>query len=128
MNQEGAKLVADLSHARLALYEAQRLAREQEAKLEQIPALERQLHGAQEKAADKDGRIEQLNQQLLATNASGEQLAGKVRELEIALAGARATTDGQLGLAAELRRLLDSHGKSVQVKNRRNGTAPDNKA
>jgi hypothetical protein len=51
LNQKGAKLVADLSHARLAVYEAQRLSREQEAKLEQIPALERKLHGVEEKSA-----------------------------------------------------------------------------
>jgi len=127
MNQEGAKLVADLSHARLAVYDAQRLVREQAAKLEQIPALERKLHVAQEKFADKDGRIEQLNHQLQAANANGEQLAGKVRELEIALAGARATADGQLGLAAELRRLLDGHGQGDQVKKRRDGTASNNK-
>jgi chromosome segregation ATPase len=128
LNQEGAKLVADLSHARLAVYEAQRLAREQEAKLEQIPALERKLHGTEEKSSDKDGRINQLARQLEASNANGEQLAEKVHELEIALAGVRATADGQLGLAAELRRLLDSHGQDDQAKKRRGGTASDNEA
>jgi hypothetical protein len=101
--------------------------REQEAKLEQIPALERKLHGAEEKSADKDDRIEQLSHQLEAANVNGEQLAGKVHELEIALAGARATADGQLGLAAELRRLLDSHGQGDQGKKRRGETASDNK-
>jgi hypothetical protein len=40
---------------------------------------------------------------------STEQLTARVRELELDLAGARATADGQLGLAAELRRMLDGY-------------------
>lgn len=110
LNQEGAKLVSDLAHARLAAYESQRLAREQEAKLEQIPALERQLHGAQEKTAAQETHLAQREQQLQAASAEGERLGRQVHELEVALAAARANADGQLGLAAELRRLLDSHG------------------
>lgn len=116
---------------RLAENEAHRASLEDKhnhARLEHIPALERKLHGAQEKSTEKDGRIEQLNHQLQAANANGKQLAGKVHELEIALAGARATADGRLGLAAELRRLLDSHGQADQVKKRRDGTASDDKA
>ncbi|CAN7329874.1 DNA-binding protein [Pseudoduganella sp. LjRoot289] len=74
LNQDNAKLVADLAHARLAAYDAQRVAREQDAKIELLNA--------------------------------------QVRELELELAGARAITDGQQGLAAELRRMLDGHGGS----------------
>lgn len=128
LNQEGAKLAADLSHARLAVYEAQRLAREQEGKLEQIPLLEQKLHEVQEKSADKDARIENLDHQLRSANANREQLAGKVHDLELALATARATADGQLGLAAELRRLLDNHGASDQAKKQRGGGASKSKA
>ena len=72
LNQDNAKLVADLAHARLAAYDAQRVAREQDAKMELLHA--------------------------------------RVRELELELAGARAVTDGQQGLAAELRRMLEGHG------------------
>jgi chromosome segregation ATPase len=116
LNQEGAKLVADLSHASLAVYEAQRLAREQVAKLEQIPRLEQKLHRAQEKSADKDTRIEHLSQQLHSAETNSEQLVGKVHELELALAAARATEDGQLGLAAEFRRMLDEYGTIEKAK------------
>lgn len=77
LNQDNAKLVADLAHARLAAYDAQRVAREQES------------------------RIALLN--------------GKVRELELELAGARALTEGQQGLAAELRRMLDGHGGAAKT-------------
>jgi chromosome segregation ATPase len=76
LNQDNAKLVADLAHARLAAYDAQRVAREQDAKM--------------------------------------ELLNGRVRELELELAGARAVTDGQQGLAAELRRMLDGHGAAAK--------------
>lgn len=76
LNQDNAKLVADLAHARLAAYDAQRVAREQEARM--------------------------------------DLLKGKVRELELELAGARAVTDGQQGLAAELRRMLDGHGGAAK--------------
>ncbi|MYM92326.1 DNA-binding protein [Duganella vulcania] len=128
LNQEGVKLVADLSHAKQALYEAQRLAREHEAKLEKIPALEQKLQGAQEKSADSDARIEHLTNQLQAADSHAKELAGKVRELELALASARATADGQLGLAAELRRLLDSHGNADQAKERGEGATSASKA
>lgn len=77
LNQDNAKLVADLAHARLAAYDAQRVAREQDAKMDLLNA--------------------------------------QVRELELDLAGARAMTDGQQGLAAELRRMLEGHGGSAKA-------------
>jgi chromosome segregation ATPase len=109
LSQETAKLAADLAHARLAAYEAQRMAREQEAKLEQVPMLEQKLRGLREKLAGKEEEIQRFASQLQLDQISTEQLTARVRELELDLAGARATADGQLGLAAELRRMLDGY-------------------
>jgi chromosome segregation ATPase len=109
LSQETAKLAADLAHARLAAYEAQRMAREQEAKLEQVPMLEQKLRGLREKLAGKEEEIQRFASQLQLDQTSAEQLTARVRELELDLAGARATADGQLGLAAELRRMLDGY-------------------
>jgi chromosome segregation ATPase len=63
--QDAAKAGAELAHARVAAYDAQRQAREQEARLEQM------------------------------------------RETELELARARATLEGQSGLVAQLRDMLD---------------------
>ncbi|KQV82468.1 hypothetical protein ASD15_10620 [Massilia sp. Root351] len=63
-NQEAAKAATELAHARVAAYDAQRLAREQEARL------------------------------------------GQMREMELELARSRAAADGQAGLVAELRGML----------------------
>jgi chromosome segregation ATPase len=128
LNQESVKLAAELSHSRHALYEAQRLAREQEAKLERMPVLDQKLHTALEKSGEKDARIEQLNSQLQASDANGAQLTSKIHELEIALAGARAMADGQQGLAAELRQMLDNHSQGDHAKKRRDRAAPGDKA
>jgi chromosome segregation ATPase len=126
LSQEAAKLAADLAHARLAAYEAQRLAREQEAKLEQVPILEQKLRGLREKLAGKEEEIQRFAKQLQLDQTSFEQLTVRVRELELDLAGARATADGQLGLAAELRRMLDGYGGSSKPRTAR-GTTRANK-
>lgn len=116
LNQEGTKLVADLSHARLAVYEAQRIGREQATKLEQASIFEQKLFAQQEKCADKDAQIAELSRQLQAVSADGERLTAKMHELEIALAAARAISDGQHGLAAELRRMLDGYAGAAKSK------------
>lgn len=82
LNQEGAKLVADLSHARLAIYEAPRRAHEQDTKLEQILALERKLHGAEDASADQESRIKQLSRQWEAANANCEHMAAEGTSLK----------------------------------------------
>lgn len=65
VNQDAAKAAADLAHARVAAYDAQRLAREQEARL------------------------------------------GQMREMELELARTRAAAEGQAGLVAQLRDMLN---------------------
>lgn len=122
LSQEAAKLAADLAHARLAAYEAQRLAREQDAKLEQVPILEQKLRGLREKLAGKEEDIQRFASQLRLGLTSAEQLTARVRELELDLAGARATADGQLGLAAELRRMLDGYSGSSKPRTARGTT------
>lgn len=68
LNQEGAKLVAELSHAKQALYEQQALGRRQDQKIDQLHA--EQLH-----AGD-------LERQLAAKVTGNEVLLGQVAELE----------------------------------------------
>jgi chromosome segregation ATPase len=125
LSQEAARLAADLAHARLAAYEAQRMAREQEAKLEQVPILEQKLRGLREKLAGKEDEIQRFASQLQLDQASTEQLTARVRELELDLAGARATADGQLGLAAELRRMLDGYSGNSKPRAQRGGARTD---
>lgn len=110
LNQDGAKLVGELSQARIALYDAQRLAREQATKLEFIPAMEQKLRAATERLDEKQGVIDDLTTQLRGAEMLGQELSNKVQRLEVELAGARANADGQLGLAAELRRLMAEKG------------------
>jgi chromosome segregation ATPase len=71
--------------------------------------LEQKLRGLREKLAGKEEEIQRFASQLQLDQTSAEQLTARVRELELDLAGARATADGQLGLAAELRRMLDGY-------------------
>lgn len=127
LNQDGALLVADLSHARQTTYEAQQTVRRQETRIEQISVLEQQRQGLQDKLADKDSEALRMADQLNVAQTRGEQLAERVRELELELAGARATAEGQQSLAAELYRLLNEHGESGKSRTRRHGAAPAGK-
>ncbi|MES2323880.1 MAG: DNA-binding protein [Pseudomonadota bacterium] len=105
LNQEGARLVADLSHAQATLYDQQAQGRQL---VQQIATLQDAAQQALIRLAAKDAQTEALHDQAAAAASKAEAAFGLVRELELALATAHATLASQHEVASELRAHLAS--------------------
>lgn len=99
LNQEGARLVAELTHARHALQDEQKGSRQLTQRIEALQAAERRTDVLQ-------AQVQGLQEQLTAAAAKVEGLTGQVREHELAAAAAHAKLAAQEGMVAELRGFL----------------------
>jgi chromosome segregation ATPase len=105
LNQEGAKLVAELSHLKQALYEQQSAGRGQAKRIEQLQALEAQFAG-------QAAQLQAATERLAGADKRIAELTGQVRDGELALSAAQATLAAQQGIAAELRSFLSDTSRS----------------
>ncbi|QGS31162.1 coiled-coil domain-containing protein [Cupriavidus metallidurans] len=106
LNQDGARLVTELSHTRQALREAQEFGRRQAQKLEALQPIEQRNGVLAAQIADKDSHAQALQEQLGAALAQASSLSTQVRDLELALAQSQARYEAQQGIVAELRTYL----------------------
>ncbi|TDF62211.1 hypothetical protein [Cupriavidus sp. L7L] len=104
LNQEGARLVAELSHTRQALQQAQEFSRRQGQQLEALQSIEQRNGALAVQLADKDAHAQALQEQLAVAQTGS--LSTQVRELELALVQAQAKCEAQQGIVAELRTYL----------------------
>ncbi len=102
LNQEGARLVTDLSHAQHALYDQQARGRQLEQKLEVLQSVEQQIKAAEVRLAGKEDQLYAYKEQLNASIVKTEELASQVRDLELTLVAAEAKLTAQQGVQAEL--------------------------
>jgi chromosome segregation ATPase len=100
LNQEGARLVTDLSHAQGALYDQQAQGRQL---AQQIAALQEVARQASVELAGKDAQAAALTEHAAAAHVRSEIAVAQVRELELALATAKATLASQQDVVSELR-------------------------
>ena len=114
LNQEGGRLVADLSHAQSALYEQQARGRQLEQKLETLQAIEQHAKALETRLADRDIQLQAQKEQLEASCNKSQGLADQMRELELALAAADAKLAAQQGVVADLRTYLDARGTAIE--------------
>lgn len=103
LNQEGARLVADLSHAQKALYEQQAQDRQLSLQLSALQDASRQAELLASQLADKEAQLQASQDHLAAAAARSEACSSQVRELELALAAARATLAAQQEIADAVR-------------------------
>ncbi len=108
LNQEGVRLVADLSHAQNALYEQQTRGRQLEQKLEALSAAERQAQTAEAKLSHREAQLQDQKEQLDESKLKVQGLEAKVRELEMVLAAGQAKLTAQQEVMVELRAYLDA--------------------
>lgn len=113
LNQEGVRLVADLSHAQNSLYDQQARGRQLEQKLETLQSAEQYAKTLEARLADKEIQIYVQKGQLDTSIVKAEELACQVRDLELALAVAEAKLSAQQGVATELRAYLDVRNQSI---------------
>ncbi|RFP10963.1 integrase [Duganella sp. BJB488] len=107
LNQEGAKLVTELSHAKQDLYEQLTRGRKLEEKIDTLQCLHTHAADTERQLAAKIAEAELLAEQLAAANDQITPIKTQVRELELSLAQANAKLQGQEQIGEQLRAYLD---------------------
>jgi chromosome segregation ATPase len=106
LNQEGARLVGDLSHAKQGLYEQQSQGRQLTAQLAASQELAKQASVLANQISSKDEQVTALQKQLISATDHAKTTSARCRELELALATSQATLASQQEVAAQLRAYL----------------------
>lgn len=107
LNQDGAKLVAELSHTKQNLYEQLTRNRKLEEKIETLQRLQNHTADTERQLATKIAEGDLLAEQLVAANDQIAPIKKQVRELELALAQANAKLQLQEQIGDQLRSYLD---------------------
>lgn len=107
LNQEGAKLVSDLSHTKQNLYEQLTQGRKLEQKIEVLQSLQVHASNTERQLASKIAEAELLTEQLANANDQIAPIKVQVRELELLLAQANAKAQAQEQIGEQLRAYLD---------------------
>ena len=107
LNQEGACLVTDLSHARQALHEEQESGKRLMKKIDSLQTTEQRNGALTAQLADKEESILVLSQQHKTATEQVRGLLAQVRDLELALAQSQAKCETQQSLVNEFHTLLE---------------------
>jgi DNA repair exonuclease SbcCD ATPase subunit len=113
LNQEGARLVAELAHTRQDFQQAQELNRRQTQKLEALQPIEQHNGVLTAQLADKDAYAHALQEQLAVALAQAGSLSTQVHELELAVAQSQVRYETQQGIVQELRSYLAPTAKTT---------------
>lgn len=103
LNQEGTRLVSDLSHAEKRLFDEQNNARQLATRLEALQGLAQRCQTLETLSAEKAELARELKAELNATTAHVDVLAGEVRTLELELAAAKGKLEAQQALVDDFR-------------------------
>jgi hypothetical protein len=107
LNQEGARLVLELSHTKQSLYEQLTNGRKLEQKIEQLQAAHLHTGDLQRQLVSKIAEAEVLSDQLKASQAQLEPAKARLREFELLLAQANAKAQAQDQIGEQLQAYLD---------------------
>jgi uncharacterized coiled-coil DUF342 family protein len=95
LNQEGARLIAELTHTRQALSTEEEKGKRLLRELENLRAVATRLDVLTAQMVDREAQAQDLRQQLASATEKRDNLADQVRGLEQALAQANARADAQ---------------------------------
>ncbi|MBA5604275.1 DNA-binding protein [Duganella sp. FT3S] len=107
LNQEGAKLVSELSHTKQNLYEQLTQVRKLEQKVDSLQSLQVRASDTERQLVGKIAETVLLTEQLNNTNDQIAPIKAQVRELELLLAQANAKVQAQEQIGEQLRAYLD---------------------
>ena len=107
LNQEGARLVLELSHTKQSLYEQLTNGRKLEQKIEQLQAAHVHTGDLERQLVSKMAEAEVLSEQLKAAEAQLEPAKAKAREFELLLAQANAKAEAQDQIGEQMQAYLD---------------------
>jgi chromosome segregation ATPase len=107
LNQEGARLVLELSHTKQSLYEQLTQGRKLEQKIEQLQSLQQHTGDLERQLASKTAESELLAERMKEVDAQLAPANARTRELELQLAEANAKALAQEQIGEQLRVYLD---------------------
>jgi chromosome segregation ATPase len=107
LNQEGARLVLELSHTKQSLYEQLTQGRKLEQKIEQLQSLQQHAGDIERQLASKIAEAELLAEQLKNVNEQLAPVLARSRELELQLVQANARAGAQEQIGEQLRAYID---------------------
>lgn len=107
LNQEGARLVLELSHTKQSLYEQLTQGRKLEQKIEQLQSLQQHAGDIERQLAGKIAEAELLVERVKEVDAQLAPASTKIRELELQLAEVNARALAQEQIGEQLRGYLD---------------------
>ncbi len=113
LNQEGVRLVADLSHAQQALREEQERGRRSAARIDALQAVEKRCSVLESQAVDRETVLADLRRQSAAAAALAESSASQLQSAQLELAAAKAALATQQEIVAGLRSYLDPREKAA---------------
>lgn len=103
LSHEGARLIADLSHARKGLIDSQTHERQHQQKLETLLTVEQRCKALEEQLVERASRIAELTCQVSAAALESSELAKRLHLLDVDLSAARATIEAYQTTLIELR-------------------------
>jgi uncharacterized coiled-coil DUF342 family protein len=107
LNQDGARLIAELTHARQILSASEENSKRQVRELESLRLTAARHDVLVAQVADRDSQVQELRQQLAAVAEKRDNLVDQVRSLDQALAQANARADAQETVTMRLQALLE---------------------
>jgi len=107
LNQEGARLIAELTHARQSLSAEEERGKRQLRELEDLRTIAARHDVLTAQAAEREAHAQDLRQQLAAITEKLDNLIDQVRGVEQALAQASARAEAHEGVAMKLQTLLE---------------------
>jgi CII-binding regulator of phage lambda lysogenization HflD len=107
LNQEGARLVLELSHAKQSLYEQLTQCQKLEQKIERLQSLQQHAGDVERQLTSKIAEAELLAERLKEVDAQLAPASARTRELELQLAEANARALAQEQIGEQLRVYLD---------------------
>ena len=115
LNQEGARLVAELSHAQKTLYDNQGAIRQLEQKLETLQAIEQRYKLLEAQVDAKDVTLDDIKVRLADETRQRTALALDAQKLQVEVAETRAKLDAQQVIEADLRTMLASKKTQLEL-------------
>lgn len=109
LNQDGVRLIADLSHAHKALFDQQSQNRQMAL---QYAALQEEAKAMATHLAGKEALATALEAQVAAACVRSDGLAARIRELDVMFATAQATLASRQEFSDEVRAFLDARGQA----------------
>lgn len=113
LNQEGVRLVADLSHAQQALRDEQARTHQLVTRLDALEGAEGRCRLLESHVIGRDAIIAELKQQLATALTSTESLSVQLQATQLAVAGAKAALAAQQEVVAQLRTYFDPQERAA---------------